>query len=518
VGLLSSAGAALIAAIPLESRALPAAEAPEIELYLAGSTAQDEILENLMRLNAGIQGAPNICEPGTLDVYRGQIAGTGKRVYYCRTSGNIPGVAAGRRLAVHKSSGSSGEGVGPVSAREPVAYLDLKGLPAVPSCKDGAEARAIGDLAAFRDHTGCNGTPGRLVVPRAGLSDVEPRLMGGVAAPLHVRPQNQIVWGLPVTKNLRNALQAVQGLVPSSVPHDDPLRDAEDKMPTLSRPQVAGIFAGKLTSWSQFYDADGVGLPLSKKLAEKRPANPDTAGASPGAYRPDPGNGDPIYICRRIASSGTQVSFETHYLRNRCVANTTPFVLPNDGSDVNNGGDVEKLIRTATPAGTVFAGVGTADVVRCLDAHEEFNRWAVGMFSTETKGNNGNAEFRYIKVDGYAPTLLNAHQGRWSHISEQSIQWLESFEPSMSSTDEGRVLSFVATNLGLPRVLRGLNTGFVHPFGQGGYLAPLTSGFLPPRAPVTADKLRETPVAGISKSLNGLNNCEEPILLNASGL
>jgi hypothetical protein len=497
--------------------ALGAGETPEIELYISGSTAQDEVLENLMHLNAGIQGAPNVCEPGTLDVYRGVIAGTGKRVYYCRTSGNIPGVAAGRRLAVHKSSGGSGEGVGPVSAREPVAYLDLKALSATPSCKDGVDARAVGDLAAFRDHTACNGTTGRLLVPRAGLSDVEPRLMGGVAAPLHVRPQNQIVWGLPVTKNLRNALQAVQGLVASSVPHDDPLRDSEDKMPTLTRVQLAGIFAGKLTSWSQFYDADGVGLPLSKKVAEKRPANPDAAGSSPGAYRPDPSTGDPIYVCRRIATSGTQVSYETHYLRNRCVANTTPFVLPNDGSDVNNGGDVEKLIRTATPAGTVFAGVGTSDVVRCLDAHEEFNRWAVGMFSTETKGNNGNAEFRYVKVDGYAPTLLNAHQGRWSHVSEQSIQWLETFEPSMPSTDEGRVLSFVATNLGLPRVLRGLNTGFVHPFGQGGYLAPLTSGFLPPRPPVTADKLRETPVAGVSKSLNGLNNCEEPILLNASG-
>jgi hypothetical protein len=34
---------------------------------------------------------------------------------------------------------------------------------------------------------------------------------------------------------------------------------------------------------------------------------------------------------------------------------------------------------------------------------------------------------------------------------------------------------------------------------------------------VTADKLRDSPVAGVSKSLNGLNNCEEPILLNASG-
>jgi len=79
------------------------------------------------------------------------------------------------------------------------------------------------------------------------------------------------------------------------------------------------------------------------------------------------------------------------------------------------------------------------------------------------------------------------------------------------------VLSFVATNIGLPRVLRGLNTGFVHPWGQGGYLAPMTSGFEPPKPPVTAESLRDNPVSGVSKSLNGLNNCSEPILLNASG-
>jgi hypothetical protein len=198
-------------------------------------------------------------------------------------------------------------------------------------------------------------------------------------------------------------------------------------------------------------------------------------------------------VCRRIASSSTQASYEVRYLRNRCVAGVIPFAPPNDGSDVNTGGDARAPVRTAHPQVNVFAGVGTADVVQCLDAHEEANCWAVGMMSIETKGNNGNAEFRYVKVDGYASTPLNAHNGRWSHISEQSIQWLESFEPSLTSTDEGRVLSFVATNLGLPRALRGLNTGFVHPWGQGGYLALLTSGFLPPRPLVTAETLLANP-------------------------
>ena len=84
--------------------------------------------------------------------------------------------------------------------------------------------RATSDFAAYRNHTACNGE-GRPAVPRAGLSDVNPELVGGVTAALTVKAQNQIVWGLPVSKNFRNALQTIQGLVPSTVPHDDPSRD-----------------------------------------------------------------------------------------------------------------------------------------------------------------------------------------------------------------------------------------------------------------------------------------------------
>src|SRR5262249_10496639 len=161
-------------------------------------------------------------------------------------------------------------------------------------------------------------------------------------------------------------------------------------------------------------------------------------------YPPDKSTGSAIYICRRIASSGTQAAYETHYLRARCETNAPQFVLPNDGSDIRTGGDPNKLLRIPHPRGTVFAGAATSDVRDCLDAHHHFNRWAIGLLSTENIGNNGNREFRYIKVDGAAPTLLNAAFGRWSHLTEQSMQWRRSFDASLMTTNEGRVLAFVA--------------------------------------------------------------------------
>jgi hypothetical protein len=501
--------------VPVAS-ALPATQPPQIELRISGSTAQDEALENLLRLTSGIPGAPNLCQPGTLDVYRGTIQGTPNRAYYCSTSGSIPGLAAGLRLAIYKSSGGSGEGVTPVSAGKPLPFLDLAHLAAAPACREGRAVRPTADFAAYREHSGCDGV-GRIAVPRAGLSDVNPELVGGVTVPLTVRAQNQIVWGIAVSKNLRNALQTIQGLVPAALPHDDPSRDNEAAMPTLARAQLAGIFAGALRSWNDFYDAKGAPLPDSSLLAPYPPRDPEAAGASPGAYRPDRATGATIYVCRRIASSGTQAAFEIHYLRARCERNAPEFVKPDDGSNLTSGGNVNRLVRIARPAGRVFAGLGTGDVRDCLDAHTQFNRWAIGIFSTESVGNNGNRKFRFVKVDGAAPTLINAYLGRWPHVTEQSMQWRRSFDAELEKTNEGRVLRFLATNLGAPHVLTALNSGFVHPWGQGGYLAPAKSGFPPPPPPVSAEALRLNPVGSLTRSLGELDDCGEPLAVRATG-
>jgi hypothetical protein len=97
------------------------------------------------------------------------------------------------------------------------------------------------------------------------------------------------------------------------------------------------------------------------------------------------------------------------------------------------------------------------------------------------------------------------------------MQWRATFDRSLTSTKEGRVLRFLATNLGLPRVIAALNSGFVHPWGQGGYLAPARSGFPPPPPPVTAESLRLNPVGSLTRSLGRINNCGEPLVVRPSG-
>jgi hypothetical protein len=194
-------------AFSVGASALSLEEDPDLAVRIGGSSAQDQLLEGLMRLRAGIAGAPNICEEGSLDIYAAVIDGTRQLLYYCLTDANIPGVGAGRRLAVFKSSGGSGDGVQPLLEAREMPFLAIDRLRSG-GCAARTRILPTADLAAYTEHRDCAaGVESRL--PDAGISDLEPSLLVDDAANLVTRSLAQLVWGLPVSRNLRNALQAL---------------------------------------------------------------------------------------------------------------------------------------------------------------------------------------------------------------------------------------------------------------------------------------------------------------------
>jgi hypothetical protein len=508
-------GVILLSLPGLGAPALAAADAgADIVLRISGSSAQENLLEGLLRLRPGSVDAPALCAEGSLEVFSGAAGGTKQRVYRCRTTGAVQGVPAGRILAVFKSSGGSGEGVSPLMAERPMPFLPLQGIGK--RCTGSSRELPTGDLAAFTQHKVCEAEPD-LAVPDAGISDLEPSLLADGTGELVAHPLSQLVWGLPVSRNFRNALQALQGLVPASVPHDDPQRETLAAMPGLSSAQVRSIFAGAVTHWSMFYDEDGVAISRSPRLPDP-PEQRELSGTSPGAYRPDANVGDAIYVCRRIESSGTQIAHATHYLRQRCTADAPLFVAPDDGSSPETGGSPGALVGVAAPQGRIFAGRGSGDVRRCLDLHDDHNRWAVGMLSTENIGNYLGSEYRHIRIDGYAPTLLNAHRGLWRHVSTASMQWRRDRETQWPVAERS-VLNYLARYMGQPAVLRSLNRVFRHAWGDGGYLAPPRDAQAAAGAQVTAEALRRYPVAGVSYERMGEpRNCLAPLISGRSSI
>jgi hypothetical protein len=443
-----------VCALPLTD--YRAREGDTLDLFVAGSSAQDSTLQRLFRL---------ICEPDTLDVYQAD----GVRLLFCRArsgAGALPGINPGQKIALHKSSVTgSGGGVGPLIQRTSVNFLNVADVRAqldqrCPLDKRIEHARE-GVLIGYKEYVCTNPTPDR-EIPDAGISDVEPRffldayhLAPDAINELSVHNANAFIFGVPVTLNLRDALQAAR------FPKEDPCNPANPRyaesievsrgllvkrgesegcMPSLSRAQVAGIFAGVITDWGELVNPRGYAL-ASKNVQTRVITSP------PGVRPP---TDDRVYVCRRVNTSGTQAAYEMFFLNQRCTAGIPPFV----------------------ESGTnVFEGSITGDVVSCLNQLDARNVWGIGILTTESVESMKDDRWRFIKMDGVAPTLLNTFNGRWPFFVEQSYQWRNERSEQPLQGLKLALMAQIGLQLGNPLIIRDLNQGFRHAWGSAGLMA-----------------------------------------------
>lgn len=480
---ISAAVAATLAGVVSSAAfALPASQynstpGDTLDVFIGGASAQDNALERLFR---------NACDVNTLDIFRT----SNQRVMFCRISN--AGVAgfpvAGQKVAIHKTSvGGSGNGVQPVANQSNLTFIDMNAIKAgTITCAAPtsvvAETVAGVTFAGYTNNNNCGTAGTRNAVPDAGISDVEPALVGASEAEisrLNVQSQNAVVWGIPVTEALRNALQEVQGLTVGA--------EDEANMPSMTYAQLSSIYNGGITDWSQIVSGNGTDLPSAVS---------------------NPPSDSQVFVCRRVPTSGTQASYEVHMLRERCVAGVASFVDGNDGGVVGTG--------------TVNEGSGTGNVISCLNTHDGANRWAVGIFSTENvessvaPGVNDGNVWRNIKMNGHAPTLLNVANGKWDFFTEQSIQWRNAASGNALSGLKLTLMQDVAVNAGSPSIIRALNNGFIHSWGDAGVMALITNGHMPtmpaPGAALTANDVRLNPVLTSTRSPQGApNNCQPPV-------
>ncbi len=461
------------------------------DVYFSGASAQDGGIEKLMR---------RLCAVGTLDQY----TASNQSIYFCQ-----PAVSSGITLssgktfiAVHKSSvNGSGNGVQPVANSTPVAFLDLALIKtdstnATPRCSASGTAvvsqgpvAGSGDtigLPAYTTHACTITTVAPFVqsnsIPDAGFSDVEPALFGASPAELanlSVQSANSVIFGIPVSLKLRDALQTAQGLTSGS--------ETVANMPSLTSSQVASIFNGTISTWNSF--AKSVG--------------PFTTTGSNALTNTVSNN---IYIARRLDSSGTQTFAKVNFLGEKCINGIVPFVLPVGSTPATSGG-------SCSATDLVFAGNGGGDLTNCLNAHDTAGRWAIGILSTETATPAATVgSWRFIKLDGYAPTQLNVFQGKYKYWSEQSIQW----RPSLAG-DSLSVATAVASKLADPDVIAQIVNGINHPWGKGSLMGLATSGI--PVDPttlghaVTETDILLNPVNSQTRSPNGFpNNCQPAVV------
>ncbi len=487
--------------------ALSPTTTPDIEIFMSGASAQDKAIGALFKNICVTDAAGNTTD---LDVFKDNAKpskpGKAHTAYFCTLdNAKVPGlsITAPKVLFHKRSKGGSAQGVNPVIDEVAIDAMNINNG----NCLAPAGTDNFWRCDITPDADG-NPTTGNLiqVVSDAGVSDVNPEMFVGVNTPagnsevnatvvgnkMVVKAAAALVFGVPVTTTLRDALQEAQfpgnaTCTTYDATITDPLlqpRESQACMPSLSKRQVASLISGKIKNWSAF-KINGVSL-----------TDPSVVSSLPASTK--------VTYCRRVNGSGTQAQMNAKFLNYPCTAGalspaaapgnpfTGPVVRENSGSgdmsaclnDFNNG---------ANNSGQ-NAGLTTA--------------WALGVQSTEKNAKLGD-DFRFIKIDGIAPTLENAANGKYDDWVEQTFQWrIPAFNGPTG--DMLTILETIASQASEPSTIATvLNTKFKHTWGQAGYMA-VSTNFAP-----TADGVLNVtaPVIPYTHAPKGkLDNCVVPVV------
>ena len=399
------------------------------DIYIAGSSAVDLALTKFIA---------NSCNASTLDTYRTDAGGKTYYLWTCETNGtgsNFHLASGNSKIAIHKNTNSSSDGVTGIATNASFAYLQISDIDSAASqCAVAPTVvPATSTIPSYNYYT-CGTTAGAAGVgtlshtSRFGFADSEPKQFNSsvVGSLTSVYPLS-IVFGVPVSKNVRDLLQTAQGLATGD--------EAEANMPSLTTAQINSIFTGRFTSWS------ALGITV-------------------------PGGDNSIYVVRRSAGSGTTRAFDNAFITDICVPGASVILpattlvtatIPTQCNKVANGG-------------TRTLQAGTSDDMAACVASFQTNGavGAIGYLSTDYLPGTADA-YRWIKVDGYAPKQLNVADGKWKDWSEESLNYNngtplagddQSFYTTIASTSaSGALLSEISKNL--PQTTSGLWTGGV---------------------------------------------------------
>jgi len=560
-------GGAAQAAITFNANNLPDAAtlADTTTVYLSGSSAQSDLIERGLTVGTN----EGVCRAGT--VHKFQESTGNQLAYICElnTAANgsltpdtsIPASITTSNLLVYKrNAGGSGKGVVPIVAPAQIEFLNLTTNPTACTSASSSVFASV-KTCAYNVSTNAE-----FHVPTFGMSDVNPQIftVASENAPVgtvpgtppnptpttyQIVPGPAVVFGITATTKLRNALQEAQFPVtsvcnPKNAGYTDlsgtqvDTADSEACMPSLNKGTIAALFAayptpvsplkanvsapalgaGKINQWTQF------------KVGASDLYTQVSAANKPGSAK--------VHICSRTIGSGTKAQFGVKFLGNVCGTNGSKVVQHADHSAYAEPGqsnyvagpiaNVEKSLRPM-----VHAMASGGDLNECLNeldagsANTSGNfapgtaygaagatavRWAVGFQSLDKNANLANA-YRFVKIDGVAPTLANVANGSYPDWVEGTFQYNTTVLTNaalkamvlelVSSFTTPSVISYVNTNTG------------THTFGASGIMAIPNSTH---PAAATGKVNLAAPVNPLSHAIfpgtsgSATNDCRTPII------
>jgi hypothetical protein len=519
--------------------------------YLPTSNADADVVINWMGASASTQSAQESIIDFVCDANAGVInvmSRTSAWGVACNTSAaKTPTLGAARVLVVKRDGGGSGVGVGPLQQGTLLNVINVS-TGAGGNCLGADVAKVSANGTNYQDRS-C----GALNVARApdiGSSDIEPALFTGLNAPVLNTsdgpgvPANNtpfpfdpnglpfaktavlgdLVFNTPVNLDLYKALQAAQfpatsvcypanaaynTVVPVNV--DDPATllvnesvsapngDTEACMPSLTKEEIASLMVGQIRNWEEFNVLD---------TTTNTTINLRTAANNAGLVLPPlNGGATPVQVCRRVAGSGSQAQLNVEHLNLNCAAGvlpprtsntlTRPFVAENSSAT-----NVEQCLDDFNDASN--ASGRNAGLTR---------RWAIGVRSTEASASPLAVSpftaynYRFVKIDGIAPTIENVHRGDYWNFASQSLQAAPTANASTLA-----VFDIIANNAFTVAGLKNLNNDCKHSFGRGCWLGtPKVAGASP--VVFDVDLPAANPINNFTRAPNNrpLNTCQPPV-------
>jgi hypothetical protein len=438
------------------------------------------------------------------------------------TSAQVPGIATSpARVIFHKTNqGGSGTGVNPVEQSIDLPFLVVSTTGGSPNCAVSGTAKTTPAPTSrpYTDHD-CTGGQTELRTPDGGTSDIEPNKFFGINTPANSAPfQNlgnlkiysvaHLVFGIAITKDLRDSLQRV--LYPTaSVCHPTngayaANAETDACMVNLNTNEIRSLLTGAVGSWDQV---------MVTPAGSSTPTALTTAVNAAGGTLP---TDNLVQICRRVNGSGTQAQ-----------ANAILVGWPCDpDSDGNIGIQLPATLSDDEVGPMVALNNGSGDVRKCLRSYNDgsnemtnpvkpegatnYKRWAVGIQSLENNANLAD-KYRFVKIDGYAPTLKNVHSGNYADWAAQSVQWRNNpatFEFPVFGGDIDKIFAFLKDTWITIAAITNENAAYLHSFGQSGWMLEPKSGSGAPDNVFNVAR----PINGYTRAPLGTpNTCQAPV-------
>lgn len=469
-----------------------------VNVFTSGSTALDGSIRSYMRYvcqNKVDEFQAIVTQPVTPGIYaNNNVLQSG---YFCTLSTSAAIVAdstlRGKKLLIRKSSGDSGEGVvvggGALTinflANPVVTNSTVTNGVSNYTCAAGSSSAASGSLVSIQQWSCTGAGVTTSTTGPAGFADVEFNLLNQLLSPkVSASGLNNLqnygiaanVWGFAVSKNLYAALQTLQGTGTG---------DDEAHMPSLDKELINSLLTGVNSDWSVLTDIAG---------------NPIAA----------PSSGDTgVYLARRPDSSGTQASFTVMTLNYPCNPAAAAMLTDNTGG----------VCGTATPGSTsVTVNQGTGNLLSCLGTLNTQGKYGIGYASTSNRPVNTSgttttdAGWRYIKLNGVAPTLFNASTGRYDFVTEAVLGYQKTGGIAPTGLPKA-MLDEMGVRLGQPTVLAAVNGGaatqnYASPTWFAGVLTPGINLAFSPTLPLTVAGVNSNPVMPSTRSFAGPNSCQ----------